>query len=198
MQLAGKDKMVPLSPEIGCFYSIDASNLNFQMLKAFATILCFCLLAWNTASAQNKLGHVNTGLVLESLVVTAEADSMLQLYQDSLQAGFLLLQDEFNEKYKYGSENKENLTPKQIAQLQEQLQDLQQQIEIFEREGARMFEQRRAQYLTPIVDNVMATIRAYAKTNGYQFIFDSSLPQAMLFAQEGADLTPNIIAELKD
>ncbi len=157
------------------------------------TLLCLLSVV---ASAQAKFGHVNTGLVLESLASTAEADSLLQNYQDSLRVGLEGLEAEFSTMLEAARKNQPDMTPKAVQKAQQELEELQQQIQVFQSEGARMFEQRRGLYLTPIVDEVMATIKAYAKTNGYTIIFDSSLPQALLFVDDAADLTANIIAEL--
>ncbi len=165
-------------------------------MKNLLLLTLLCLSAVAVASAQAKLGHVNTGLVLESLDATAEADSMLQVYQDTLRDGLAALEAEFTTMLEAAQSGRSDMTPKALQQAQQDLQELQQQIEVFQSEGARMFESRRAQYLTPIVDEVMATIRAYAKTNGYTLILDSSLPQALLFVDDAADLTPVIIAEL--
>ena len=164
-------------------------------MKNLLLLGLLCLSA-AVASAQAKFGHVNTGLVLESLSRTAEADSLLQVYQDTLRQGLEALEAEFSTMLEAAKKNQPDMTPKAMQQAQQELEELQQQIQVFQSEGARMFEERRATYLTPIVDEVMATIRAYAKTNGYTIIFDSSLPQALLFVDEAADLTPVIIAEL--
>ncbi len=165
------------------------------MKNALLSCLLLCLCA-TVASAQAKFGHVNTGLVLESLAATAEADSLLQMYQDTLRKGLTDLESEFSTMLEAAKLNQPDMTPKQVQQAQEELAELQQQIEVFQQEGARMFEVRRGEYLTPIVTEVMQTVQAYAKANGYTIIFDSSLPQSMLFVDDAADLTPNIIAEL--
>ena len=164
------------------------------MRKALLVCLLSCTAA--LASAQTKIGHVNTGLILESLPETAAADSLLQLYQDSLSTGGQSMQDTFVAKLTYLRDNEADLTPRRAQELQTELQEMQQQMQVFQQEAARMFEFRRAQYLQPIVNRVADTVTAYAKTNGYQLIFDSSVPQSLLFAEEENDLTPVIIAEL--
>ena len=163
-----------------------------------ALLACLLCCGAALATAQQKIGHVNTGLVLEALPETAAADSLLRLYQDSLTAGGEALQREFETKYLalVNDTLAADRTPKQSQALQQELQELQQQIQTFQQEAARMFEQRRGGYISPIVQRVSDAIEAYAKTNGYHLILDSSIPQALLFVDEEQDLTPAIIAEL--
>ena len=161
-----------------------------------ATLACLLCLSAALAFGQGKIGHVNTGLVLESLPETAVADSMLRLYQDSLAAGGKVMQDTFVAKLTYLQENEGDITPRRAQELQAELQELQQQMQVFQQEAARMFDVRRGQYLQPIVNRLSDAVRAYAKTNGYALILDSSVPQSLLFANEDNDLTPVMIAEL--
>ena len=167
-------------------------------MKKALLVLISLVFAAATAFAQPKYGHVNTGLVLESLSVTAEADSLLRMYQDSLQLGFQALELELKTKYEALVKNAPDMTPKAVEAARIELEQIQQEMQAYEQEGARMFEMRRAQLLTPIVDRVMAGIKAYAKTHSYAIIFDSSLPQALLFVDDAQDLTEKIIAELKE
>lgn len=165
------------------------------MKKAFLSCLLVAAAA-ACALAQDKIGHVNTGLVLESLPETAAADSMLQLYQDSLATGGKALQDSFTTKLTYLQSNQDDITPKRAQALEAELVELQQQMQTFQQLAAQNFEFRRGQYLQPIVIRVKDAVEAYAKTNGYNLILDASLPQTLLFAEDTSDLTPDIIAEL--
>lgn len=159
-------------------------------------LTCLLCLSASAAFSQGKFGHVNTGLVFEALPESAAADSMLRLYQDSLRSGMAALQEEYSTMLKIAQDSVADMTPKQIETKQQLLTELGQQMQVFEQESARMFEQRRGQYLTPIVQRLQAAITAFAKTNGYTMIFDSSIPQALLFAEDSVDLTPLLIAEL--
>ena len=163
-----------------------------------ALLACALSLTCVLAAAQQKIGHVNTGLVLEALPETAAADSLLQVYQDSLSAGGQALQTAFEAKYRelLSDSLAAERTPKQTQALQQELQEMQQEMQTFQQVAAQAFEQRRGQYLTPIVTRVADAIKAYAKANGYSLVVDASVPQALLFVDEENDLTPVIIAEL--
>ena len=135
-----------------------------------------------------KAAHLNTGLILEALPESAEADSLLRVFQDSLQQGFAALEAEFGEKLAYLQNNQADITPKQSQELQTELQQLQQSVQTYQQEGARLFEARRDRYITPLVVRVQA--------NGYNVVFDVSVPGALVFARESEDITIAVIAEL--
>ena len=144
-----------------------------------------------------KAGHLNSGLILEALPASADADSLLRQYQDSLKGGLAALEQEFTDKLTYLQDNQADITPKQSRELQAELQELQQTVGVYQQEGARMFEARRERYLSPIVDRIQDAIEAYAKTNGYTVVFDVSIPGALVFAREGDDITEEVIAAMK-
>ena len=158
------------------------------------TLLLTAALAWLSAfaAAQTKIGHVNTGLILESLPETAAADSAMLLYRDSLRAGLQGLEAEFQTKLDSAEAQQQNLTPKQLQTIQQELQELQQQIQVYQQESARMFEERRGRYIQPLVARLQTAVERYAKANGYNLVLDASLPGVLLFAEESVDLTEEI------
>ena len=140
--------------------------------------------------------HLNSGLIMEAMPGTAAADSLLRQYQDSLQAGLLAMEADFNRRFKNLQDSVDYLTPRQSQARQQELQVIQQQVQVYQQEAARMFEVRRARYLQPLVDRVSAAITSYAQANGYSIVFDVAVPNAVLFAEEGEDITQAIIAAL--
>jgi len=159
-------------------------------------LLFSLLLVGSTLFAQSKVGHVNTGLVLEAMPETAVADSLMRLYQDSLAFGFKSLETEFQQKYQNLTDSVQLITPKTRQMREQELQGLQQQIQVYQQEGARMFEYRRGQYLQPLVEKVQNRIDTYAKANGYNMILDTSIPGVLLYVRESDDLTEMIIKAL--
>jgi len=159
-------------------------------------LLLSLLLAGSTLFAQTKVGHVNTGLVLEAMPEAAVADSLMRLYQDSLANGYEALELEFQTKYKNLTDSVQLITPKTRQLREQELQALQQQLQVYQQESSRMFEYRRGQYLQPLVVKVQAVINAHAKENGYALILDTSVPGALLYVSEAEDLTDTIIKGL--
>jgi len=159
-------------------------------------LLFSLLLVGSTLIAQTKVGHVNTGLVLEAMPETAVADSLMGLYQDSLALGYQGLETEFQQKYKNLSDSIQLITPNTRQLREQELQALQQQLQVYQQESARMFEYRRGQYLQPLVEKVQNRIDTYAKSNGYNMILDTSIPGVLLYVRESDDLTKLIIESL--
>ena len=159
--------------------------------------LCFCLVLtsqWAFAQDQTRVGHVNVGLVLEAMPEMAVADSLLRGYQDSLAAQFDTLSNQLQRRYNYLVENEADLTPKQSAEIQQELQLLQEELQVYQSEGARMFQLRRESYLTPILTGLREFVQTYAQENGYTLVLDSSLPNTLLYTTESTDLTEKIAA----
>ena len=163
---------------------------------SLAGLIFSLLLSSSVAQAQSaemKIGHVNTGILFESLPGAAIADSLLQLYQDSLRNGLGALEQRYAEKLNYAQTNAQNLTPKQAQQIEVELKELEREAQVYQQEASRNFEVRRGQYLTPLADKVKSSVDEYAKANGYSLILDSSLPNTLLFAEEAKDLTAEVL-----
>lgn len=99
-------------------------------------------------------------------------------------------------KYKNLSDSVQLITPRTKQLREQELQTIQQQLQVYQQESARMFEYRRGQYLGPLVSKVQKTIDSYAKANGYGLILDTSVPGALLYVRETDNLTDMIIKSL--
>jgi outer membrane protein len=155
--------------------------------------LAFCA----SLQAQQKIGHLNSGNLLEQLPEVALADSLLAKYRDSLLVTGEKLVQKFETDYKAYIEeaNKGTLPPVQAKQKEEGLQKQQQGIEAYRQEMDEKIGLRRQAYLKPILEKVDAAIKSIGKDKNYSFIFDTSTG-GTLFALESEDVTAAVKAKL--
>ena len=162
----------------------------------------FCLVLFLLANldlgAQDKYGYLNFGNLISSMPETKQADSDLEAYQKQLIAkgeemakAFQVKVDSFYARAQTGT-----LTPIQQQEEQKVLQAEQQKILAYEQEVVQKVQAKRQELLKPIIDRASATIKEFGTSNGYKMIFDSSIPNAMLFLDEAFDVTPQIKAKL--
>lgn len=168
-------------------------------MKIFALTL-FCLLAGLTTSlsAQESYGHLNMGDLVASMSETTEADSLLRLYRDSLSAAVDTMTAVLYTDYQNLVKQVESgdLPPVQQQKLETGLQNQQQQLAQFQQMIPQLVQQRREKLLLPIVQKAEAAIRKVARDNGYKMVFDTSLFNAVLFAQDSRDIMPLVMSEL--
>lgn len=157
----------------------------------------FLLLALGTTQAQ-KFGHINVGNILVLMPETKGADSLLQVYQDSLVAIGQSRADSlksdiraFSKAYQEGL-----LTPKQAESKQAELEKRHQEILAFEQQVQNLVAIKREELLTPILEKLQNAIDEVGKEGGYYMIFDTSVVNTILYAQESDDLAPLVKKKL--
>ncbi len=160
-------------------------------------LFSFIFLTFLSVQAQ-KFGHINTGNLLVALPETKVADEKLKVFQDSLiaigeemakklEAEFLA----FSKDYQEG-----NLTPMAAQKKQGELQQKRDQLADYEEKVMNLVADRREVLLAPILDKVQDAINQVGKEGGYTMIFDVSVYNSILFAQESDNLEALVKAKL--
>ncbi len=172
---------------------------NFEKTRSMKKLLLVCLLSGvATAVLAQKYGHLNFGNLVALMPETKTADEKLKLYQDSLVNEGEEMAKVFQEKYVAALKEVQagTLSPLQQQQKQEELQKEQTELANYEQVVAQSVQAKRAELLAPIVARANKAVEEIAKENGYLLIFDTSVFNAILFAQETDDVMPLLKAKL--
>ncbi len=166
-------------------------------MKRITFLLAFCLLAAGPAMAQ-KYGHLNFGNLLSLMPETQAADTSLEAYRKQLVAKGEDMATKFKTNYEKLVEDVQakTLAPKVQEAREAALAKEQQDIMAYEQEMSQKLQLKRQELLKPIVEKAEKAIQDVAKENGYQFIFDTSTFNAVLFVRESDDIMPLVKAKL--
>lgn len=167
------------------------------MMKKIFGLLFFLVLTTGTALAQ-KYGHLNFGNVVSLMPETKSANSTLETYREGLVAKGEAMAQEFQTQYgKFVADVQSGeLSPVEQQKRQEALEKKQNEIVSYEQVIQQQVEAKRAELLQPIVEKVEKAIAKVAQENGYVMVFDTSMFNAILFAEQTDDLMPLVKAEL--
>ena len=171
------------------------TNIKTRMRKLFFVAILSLLTAGLFAQ---KVGHVNTGLLLEGLSEVNAANSQLETFQKDLVAkGQTMVKGLQTEYDAFVVEaQKGTMAPKIQQEKQAALQKKQQEIAQYEQEVQSKILAKQEELLKPILERVQNAITAVGKEGGYLFIFDVSVPNTILFADEPLDVTNAVKAKL--
>ena len=163
---------------------------------AFAVIVIMA--SGNPLAAQKKYGHINYGNLLEQVPELKSGNTQLETYRNQLvkrgQERATKWEKEvqtFQTKAQAGE-----MTGLQIKQAEEKLGKEQQAIAALEQDVIDKVTKKRQDILIPILDKVNAAITEVGKENGYAMIFDSSLYNFILSAEDSDDVTPLVKKKL--
>ncbi len=161
--------------------------------------LCLALASIGVTMHAQKVGHLNYGNLLESLPQVKAADNALAAYQDSLGTALTAKQKALDEKIASSTAryNSGEMTQVEAEKINGELNASQQQLAVLQQKAESSILEMRRKKLEPIVQRVQAVVTAYAKENGFLYIFDES-SGFLLFDQPSEDLTDiirSIVAE---
>ncbi len=145
-----------------------------------------------------KYGHLNLGNAVAMMPETKAADAELAAYQTQLIAKGEAMAKKFQENYAKYVQDAQSGTfpPVQLRQRESELQKERDAILDYDEEIQELVQTKREELLKPIFDKVQNAIKELAKEHGYSMVFDSSVFNTMLFAQEQDDLMPLLKAKL--
>lgn len=169
-----------------------------NLIISGALALCFLTLGTQSVSAQ-KFGYLNSAFIVMELPETQVADSLLQHFQDSLvQIGEQQAKKLQAEYTQYVQDAQAGLlTRREMEQKEQKLQAGQEELQEFEEVTIRKIQAKQKEMYEPILQRVQAAIEAVGKENGYQFIFDVSSGNTLLYADETMDVTELVREKLK-
>jgi outer membrane protein len=157
----------------------------------------FAIAAVSSLSAQ-KMGYLNSVALLGAMPEIAQADTVVMFLRDSLyqegQGKAKLLQDKY---MVYMQQMQEGTLPPKEAQKQEaEIRKGQEELQAYEQEISSWLAQQREVLYGPLLDRLQNAIDEVGKENSFQFIFDISTMNIIVFAEESVDVGPLIRAKL--
>ncbi len=162
------------------------------------TLLLVALTALSTTTFAQKYGHLNSGNLLSQLPDVTKADKELTAYQEGLASAFKVKVDAFKKKYDdvLAEVNKGTLSQVQIQEKENVLRKEQESLGKEEQENMAKVQKKRQELLQPLLDSVDKAVKDVAKENGYAMIFETSIINTILFAQDVDDILPLVKKKL--
>jgi len=167
-------------------------------MKQFLLLSAFVLLGTGVLTAQEKYGHLNFGNLLSSLDETQAADTTLANYREQLVKKGEEMAKTWQTKAQAFAKKAQagELPPVKQEKQQQALEEERAKILEYEEDVSKKVQQRRKELLEPIITKVEAAIDEVAEENGYVMIFDTSVFNAILFAEESDDIMELVKAKL--
>lgn len=163
---------------------------------AFAFIVIMA--SGNPLAAQNKYGHMNYGNLLEQIPELKSGNTQLATFRDQLvkQGQNRVTKWENDVKTFQAQAKAGELTGLQIKQAEDKLGKEQKAIAAMEQDVIEKVTKKREEILKPLLDKVDKAVKTVGKENGYSMIFDSSIYNFILSAEDSDDVTPLVKKKL--
>lgn len=156
-----------------------------SLILLFAAMLAFSASAF--AQKTVKLGHINSSDLMQIMPGKDSAQSAFEAEVKILEGELKAMQDELEKKLNDYQERKSQMTELIRTTKEQELNDLNQRITIYQQNAQKKLQEKEAELLQPIIDRAKQAISDVAKENGYTYIFDTSAG-AVLYQQDSDDI----------
>lgn len=168
-------------------------------MKKILYAVLLLLVAALPASAQMKIGYINSEAVMQQLPEAQDAQKQLDGITTDWQAELTKMQSELQRKFEDYDKKKLIMSDKRRAEAEKELQDLDKKMVDFRTAkfgtSGELFTKQN-ELMKPIQDKIFKTVKDVADEGGYDYVFDKSSSTLLMYASEKNDLTSKVIAKL--
>ncbi|MBM2845233.1 MAG: ompH [Bacteroidetes bacterium] len=165
-----------------------------------SVLVVIALLFAGLASAQSKIGHINSETIMQALPEAVDAqrslDGMVAQWESELQK----MQSDWKKKFDEYDKKKLILTDQARADAEKELRELDQSIADFRNkkfgQTGELF-QKQNEVMKPIQNKIFKVLEDIAKEDGYDYVFDRSGEILLLYANDKNDLTQKVLARMQ-
>jgi outer membrane protein len=152
-------------------------------MKKIIILLAVCFLASTGVHAQQKIGHINSQLLLSIMPEMKKAKSDVEKFAKTYQDRLTKMQKEYDSKVKVLQAEAQTMS-EAIKEVQiKEIQDLESRIVQLSKTGEKEVAGKEQELAAPIIKRADVAIKAVAAEQGYSYIIDSSTG-ALLHAKD--------------
>ena len=153
-----------------------------------------------SASAQSKIGHINSEAIMQALPEAQDAQRSLDAIVAQWEAELVKMQNEWKKKLDEYDKKKLIMTEQARADAEKELRGLDQSIADFRNKkfgpNGELF-QKQNEVMKPFQNKLFQVLQDVAKEEGYDYVFDQSGDILLLYANEKNDLTQTVLARMQ-
>jgi outer membrane protein len=162
------------------------------MKKIVLFVVCGLLIG-NIASAQLKIGYINSAELLSLMPEIKKANTDIEAYQKSFVDQLQQLQTEGQNKLQAYNAGEKTMTDAVKEAKQQELMDIENRLRNLQQSAEEKVAKKKEEMYNPILEKAQKAIEDVAKEKGYDYIFDRGAGQGLLFAKDSY----NVLAEVK-
>jgi outer membrane protein len=165
------------------------------MKKIVLFVVCGLLIG-NVASAQLKLGYINSAELLNLMPEIKKANADIEAYQKSFVDQLQQLQTEGQNKLQAYNAGEKTMTDAVKEAKQGELMDIQNRLTTMQSSAEEKIGKKKEELYSPILEKAQKAIEDVAKEKGYDYVFDRGAGQGVLFAKDSYNILADVKAKL--
>ena len=173
------------------------------MMKYFTTTIILLFGLTLAASAQMRVGYMDPQVVLDNLPEKEAIERQLNRFLDSREAEFEEKAIELQNMMARFQQEAPNLSEEETRRRQQELQSRDRELEEFQMRVQRELEQRQAELLGPILQEMNIVIESLAAEMNLDYVLNEATSEGEMFllfisddGRENLNLTDQVIARM--
>jgi outer membrane protein len=151
------------------------------------------------ASAQMKIGYINSDAIMQQLPEAQDAQKQLDGIVAEWKSDLSKMQSDLQKKFDDYDKEKLIMSDEKRAETEKELQDMDKAMVDYRTkkfgENGELFEKQN-ELMKPIQDKIFKAVKDVADEEGYDYVFDKSSSTLLMYANEKNDLTSKVLAKL--
>jgi len=145
-----------------------------------------------------KIGYTNVEYILSFLPETKQVQAEVQAYGTQLQNQLQSKVTDFQAKAESFQQNAASMTDIIRADKQEELQNLQNSIEKFQREAQTAIASKETELFKPLFEKISNAINLVSEKEGFSHVFSAGVPgvDVLLYAKPSDDISNLVLKQL--
>jgi outer membrane protein len=147
------------------------------------------LFSIGTASAQQKIGHLNSAEILQAMPEYKQMTDAVEKKKSEYAKVMETMYGEYEKKSKEIQEGGDKMTQIVLDSKVSEVKDLERRIQDFEQKAQGDLSKYAEGLMKPLNDKYMKGVKEVAKEQGYTYIFDIASGGVVYFPETGSDVT---------
>lgn len=147
-----------------------------------------------------KIGYTNVDYLIASMPESKQIEGDLKIYKDQLDKQLEIKVKEFREKYDSYEKGASMMTDVIRADKEKELQDLNGQIEAFQKNAEKSLQEKQQKLMKPVLEKIQKAIDDVAVENGFTYILssDGAMGQVpiILYGQDSLNVSDTVLKKM--
>lgn len=167
-----------------------------KLVKLFFTAVLAVGVGLGVNAQSLKVGHVDSGAIMEIMPERTKIEQDLQAYAAELQAELQAMYGEYQNKLQDYQANQATMSNLIRQSKQKELYDLETRINEFQNNADYALQTKQMELLTPLIEKVQNAVNAVGQEKGFTYIFDKAAGAVVYIGENAIDITADVKAKL--
>ena len=143
-----------------------------------------------------KIGHVDSGSIMQIMPETVKVEQDLQAYAAELQSELQAMAAEYQNKLQDYQANQATMSNLIRQSKEKEIVDLETRIQEFQASAEMAMQSKQMELLNPIIEKVQNAVNAVGQEKGFTYILDKTAGVVVFIGENAIDITSDVKAKL--